>query len=92
MTSPKISVVIPTINRHEILDQTVASLLDQTCTGQEIIVVDQSESAADCTSGPLSDPRVRYFRVSRRGSPRGRNYGIARARAEIVFSGDDDII
>lgn len=92
MPTPAISVVIPTLGRPRVLVDTVASLLRQTCSHQEIIIVDQSDNRAPLDTGPLADPRVRYFRVDFRGSPAARNYAIVRARAPVVFSGDDDII
>lgn len=89
---PALSAVIPTLGRQDVLAQTLESLLAQTCEDHEIIVVDQSETPADGAAGALTDRRVRYFHVCFRGSPAARNFGIDRARSEIVFSGDDDIL
>jgi GT2 family glycosyltransferase len=90
----KISVVIPTRNRHEPLLGTLASLMNQTWRDYEIIVVDQSPQphpeVEAMTRNPA--PNVRYFRMDSVGSPAARNYGIEWAEGDVVLSCDDDII
>ena len=54
-----ISVIIPTINRHSDLRNTIVDLLKQTHRKFEIIVVDQS-SSIDCKEMLALDKRIRY--------------------------------
>jgi GT2 family glycosyltransferase len=95
--APKLSVIIPTLGRPDYLWSTVRQLLRQSFADFEIFVIDQSESAeADLAAQRFivgcPDPRVRYVRLSTKGSPNAKNEGIALARAEILLFLDDDVI
>lgn len=93
---PDISVVIPTRNRSEFLADAVASVLNQTHSPLEVIVVD--DASADATPDTLarladSDPRVRSIRhPGARGAPAARNTGIAASCGTVVAFLDDDCI
>ncbi len=90
---PKISVVIPTYNRAEKVRQTVESVLAQTVTDLEVIVVD--DGSQDDTQGILNEAfgsRIRYFRQANQGASVARNKGIELARGEwIAFLDSDDL-
>ena len=93
MADPKVSVIIPTYNRAAMLPRAVDSVLAQTFTDFELLIVD--DCSADETSdvvARLDDSRIRAFRHRRnRGSAATRNTGIANARGEyIAFLDDDD--
>ncbi len=95
---PRISVIIPTKNRRDLLVQTLASVVAQTEGDWEAIVVD--DGSTDGTLGYLraaarEDERIRVLR--RRGPIGGacvaRNQGLAAARSDtIVFLDSDDIL
>jgi glycosyltransferase involved in cell wall biosynthesis len=91
MTStPDVSVVIPTRDRHELLTRAVAGALAQRGVDVEVIVVDDgSREPIEC--GP--DPRVRVVRHDvARGVATARNRGIAEALAPwVAFLDDDDL-
>jgi glycosyltransferase involved in cell wall biosynthesis len=62
--APKVSVVIPTYNRSELLRRTLQSVLDQTFTDFEVIVSDNAST--DDTAEVMAsfdDPRVQYTRL-----------------------------
>ena len=89
----KVSIIIATYNRAALLPRAIKSVLAQTFTDYELIIVD------DCSSddtweivGDFTDPRIRVFRhETNRGAAATRNTGIARARGEyITFLDDDD--
>jgi glycosyltransferase involved in cell wall biosynthesis len=86
-------VVLPTFNRLYCLPRAVESVLRQTFTDIELIVVDDGSS--DGTMDYLrtvSDPRLRVLRheVNKHGAA-ARNTGIAAARAPwIAFQDSDD--
>jgi glycosyltransferase involved in cell wall biosynthesis len=90
-TTPRLSVIIATKQRHEMLARSVEAILRQDYPDFEVIVVDASPSA--CESLP-ADPRVRYFCLP--DAPRNRNwqrnYGIARSTGAIAVLPDDDVI
>lgn len=89
-----ISVVIPTINRAEVLVDTVKDLLEQDFDRYEIIVVDQSNEINEVVVGLLHESPVpaRYFKADNfRGLPQARNFGWQQAVHDIVLYIDDDI-
>jgi glycosyltransferase involved in cell wall biosynthesis len=91
--NPKISVVIPTYNRAEKVPKTIESVLSQTFSDLEIIVVDDGSS--DGTGQILRETfgdRIRYYFQPNKGVSEARNKGIAEARGEwIAFLDSDDI-
>lgn len=92
--SPFFSVIIPTRNRAGLLDQAIGSVLGQTFTDFELLVVD--DHSTDDTQTRLAgydDPRLTYFLNDHsRGGAGARNAGIARTRGQwITFLDDDDI-
>lgn len=90
--NPKVSVVIPTYNRAEKVQKGIASVLAQTFTDIEIVVVDDGSS--DDTEGILKKvfgSRIRYFYQPNQGVSAARNRGIAEACGEwIAFLDSDD--
>ena len=88
-----ISVVIPTLNRWQLLDECLASVAAQTDTDWEAIVVNDGSDEPD-TSGvreKWSDPRFHWIdHKERRGLAAARNTGIAAAHHPLVFTLDND--
>ena len=92
LENPKVSVIVPTHNRADLLPRAIASVLAQTCGDYEILIVDDcsSDDTLDVVAG-LSDPRIRSFRHDRnRGQSAAINTGIANALGEYVGFLDDD--
>jgi glycosyltransferase involved in cell wall biosynthesis len=92
MSAPRVSVVLPTYNRAATLPTAIRSVLDQTQSDLELIVVD--DGSADGTTAvveAIADPRLRYVRLDRRhGAAAARNAGIGRAKGELVAFQDSD--
>ena len=93
-TNPFFSVVIPTHTRSALLAQAIQSVLSQTFTDFELIVVD--DHSTDETQKQLAhydDPRLTYLLNDHsRGGAGARNAGIARAQGQwIAFLDDDDV-
>ena len=86
--SPRLTVVIPTRNRHDQVGGAVGSALAQTMAGVEVVVVD------DASSPPVevpADPRVRVVRLERHGGlSAARNAGAAAATGRWLTFLDDD--
>ena len=88
-----VTVVVPTLNRGEVLVATVRDLLEQNHRPLEILVVDQSdEQDPELLELRQANPGVVTYRhVAFRGLPVARNYGWMNARHEAVIYVDDDV-
>lgn len=91
---PTVSVVMATHNRAKLLTRAVLSVLAQTYTGWELIVVD--DASTDSTTqvvASFADARIRYLRNERSLRAAGaRNVGIRAAGPTqfLAFLDDDD--
>ncbi len=92
MIFPEVSVVIPTFNRADLLPQAIDSVLSQSYTDFELIVVD--DGSTDSTQEVLSPYRgkIRYLFQENRGVSAARNLGVKVARGRyICFLDSDDL-
>jgi glycosyltransferase involved in cell wall biosynthesis len=89
----KVSVVVPTYNRAHTIRRCLASILGQTVSPNEVIVVDDA-STDDTTSvvKSISDERLRLITMpSHKGAQAARNVGIKNAQGDhIAFLDSDD--
>jgi glycosyltransferase involved in cell wall biosynthesis len=88
-----VSVIIPTRNRSHLVECAVQSVLRQTWTDLEVIVViDGSDPSTVEVLKQISDPRLRVILLpASGGAPRARNTGIQAAQGEwVAFLDDDD--
>lgn len=86
------SVVIPTYNRRNTIARAVRSVLNQTFSDFELIIVDDAsqDDTAEIIEG-FHDPRIAYIRHPvQKGGPAARNTGIASARAKFIAFQDSD--
>lgn len=88
-----VSVIIPTINRAEVLLDTLEDILKQNFESFEVIIVDQSDQINEKAIQLLKNPTVvsRYFKGHFKGLPQARNYGLQKAAYDIILYIDDDI-
>lgn len=89
MSAFRVSVVIPTCDRGELLQRCLDCVLHQTLMPAEVILVDNGYAAAIYSL----DKRVTWIRTSPRiGPSRARNAGVRAASADLVaFLDDDDL-
>ena len=88
---PRFSVVIPTYNRRTFVVKAIDSVLNQTCTDYELIVVD--DGSTDGTKQALEryGEKICFLRQDNAGVSAARNAGIRQARGEwIAFLDSDD--
>lgn len=96
MSSPLVSVVMPTFNRQALLQLAVESVLNQTIDDFELLVVDDASTdgtAAWVSKKATSDKRIRLLRLDvNRGCNAARNLAIGQARGcYVAFLDDDDL-
>lgn len=89
---PRVSVVIPTRNRPELVRRAVESVLSQTVEDFELIVViDGPDLRTVAVLSEMHERRLRYFELPRNvGAAEARNEGIRQARTDWIALLDDD--
>ncbi len=87
---PKVSVVIPTYNYAQYIEEAIGSVLAQTYRDYEIIVVD--DGSTDDTKGIISQygPDVKYIYQKNQGTCAARNTGIRNSKGEYIAILDSD--
>jgi glycosyltransferase involved in cell wall biosynthesis len=90
---PKVSVVIPAYNAMTYLPKAVESVLRQTFTNFEVLIIDDGSSDHIVPwASQVEDHRVRLISQENQGLPGARNTGIAHAQGEyIAFLDADDL-
>ena len=84
---PRLSVITPTYNQAEFIEDTIKSVLSQSFEDFEYIIVD---SCSDDGTEEIvrkyekKDPRILYIREKDRGQADGINKGLRRAKGDVV--------
>ena len=91
--APKVSVIMPAYKVEAYVGRAVESILAQTLTDIELLVVD--DGSPDNTGAILDgyaarDPRMRVFHRENSGAPAARNFAMDQARGEYLFFLDGD--
>lgn len=91
---PRVTVIIPTYDWSSVLPFSIGSVLAQTFTDFELLVIgdgctDDSQQVVES----IADPRVRWINIARTGHQSGpNNEGLRQARGEIIaYLGHDDL-
>jgi ADP-heptose:LPS heptosyltransferase/glycosyltransferase involved in cell wall biosynthesis len=93
VSSPRVSLVVSTVNRAGELTRLMDSLLGQEFKDFEILVVDQNcdDRVVPILEGYQSRLNIRRFQtLARYGISSGRNDGWRRARGDVILFPDDD--
>jgi glycosyltransferase involved in cell wall biosynthesis len=89
--APRVSVVIGCWNNAETLPRAIESVLSQTVSEIELIVVDDgSTDETPEVVGAVEDPRLRYLPLEHMGISRSLNRGLDAAAAPVVAIQDAD--
>lgn len=92
----KISVIVPVYNSVPYLRRCIDSILSQTFTDYELLLVDDGStdgSGSICDGYAARDNRVKVFHKANGGVSSARNVGLANAKGEwIAFCDSDDMV
>ena len=90
---PKISVIIPVYNSEKFLSRCIDSVLTQTFTDLELLLIDdgsQDKSGLICDKFASQDSRIRVWHKENGGVSSARNLGLVNANGEWVTFVDSD--
>ena len=87
-----VSVIVPTYNGPEFLKAAIESVLAQSYSELEVVVVDDGSTDNTAEVVQRFESRVRYIHQSNAGTAAARNTGIRAARGEVIaFLDHDDL-
>lgn len=95
---PEISCVMPTRNRANFIGETIESIINQTFTDWELIIVDDHSDVVDNTEKIVSkfkNNKINYFRLPDAngiGIASARNFGTMMAKGKYIAVTDSDDI
>lgn len=88
---PYISVVISLYNKEKHIQSTIESVLAQSFVDFEIVVVnDGSKDDSEAVVKSISDTRIRFYSQENQGVSAARNFGIEKAKADLIAFLDAD--
>ena len=93
MKDPVVSIIVPIYNSEQYLPQCLDSILSQTYTDFELLLVDdgsKDQSGAICDEYAMKDPRVRVFHKENGGVSAARNLALQEARGKYICFCDSD--
>lgn len=92
----KISFIVPIYNSEKFLDECIKSIINQTYTKWELILVNDgsTDNSEDiCLSYMKCDSRIKYYKKKNGGVSSARNFGIDNSSGEfLTFIDSDDFI
>ncbi len=90
-----VSIITPSYNTAGFIEETVKSVLSQTYTDWEMLIVDDcsTDNTDEVVAPYLSDPRIRYLKNEKNsGAAVSRNYALREAKGKwIAFLDSDDL-
>src|SRR4030095_2355410 len=90
--NPKVSIIIPTFNRARLIMETIESILDQTYSNWEIIIIDDgSNDDTEDMILQLKNERIHFIKAGRIGiGGKIKNIGLGKASGELIAFNDSD--
>ncbi len=88
-----ISIIIPTHNRAHLISRAIQSVIEQTYTNWELIIVDDgsTDNTENVLQPFLKDDRIKYVKKENSGAAHSRNVGVEKASGDwITFLDSDD--
>jgi len=94
-----VSIIIPTCNRDDLIEETIISVLSQTYNNIEVIIVDDHSSETTITNVKsilnkyLSQATIRFIENEGKGACAARNTGFRHSNGQYIqFFDDDDLM
>ncbi len=87
---PLVSVIMPLYNKRPYVRRAVESILSQTYSRWELIIVDDGSTDGSTDEVPQDDPRIILFRQNNSGPAAARNRAVGRAGGELITFIDAD--
>ena len=92
----KVSIIVPVFNAEQYLEDTLNSIVNQTYSNLEILLVDDgsTDSSVDiCDTYARNDDRIHVYHIENIGASRARNYAVDRITGDwVAFIDSDDIV
>ena len=91
-----LSLIVVTFGRKTEPLECIAQIVDQECSAFEVVLVDNNENKSTSEYiaerlNKIDDSRIRYFKTPKNlGVTGGRNFGISKAKGDILVFIDDD--
>lgn len=91
MNQPKVSIVLVTYNRANYLRETIASIIAQTYTNWELLIIDNGsdDNTEDIIKG-IAYPRIAYQKINKQKLGPAKNVALAEAIGDLIALMDDD--
>lgn len=92
--NPEISVIIPFYNASEFIVETIESVINQSFTNWEIVLVNDgsTDNSVDKVSKYLSE-RIKLYNQTNKGVSTARNYGFLKSKGNyVVYLDADDLL
>lgn len=89
---PRISIIVPTYNRAAFIEEAITSVLEQTESDWELLIVDDgsTDDTRSILEPFLSDTRIHYQYQQNQGQPAAQNKALESARGEFICFLDSD--
>ncbi|TGN41527.1 glycosyltransferase [Marinobacter confluentis] len=89
---PHVSIITPTFNRADFIEQAVDSVLKQSYQNFELLIIDDgsTDDTKERLATVLEDARVHYFYQANQGQSVARNLALSRASGDLVCFLDSD--
>lgn len=88
-----VSVIIPVYNSELFIDETMLSVINQSYSKLEIILIDDGSmdnSGILCENWALKDNRISVWHIDNCGPSKARNFGISKATGNYILPVDSD--
>lgn len=89
---PLVSIITPSYNRKDFIDEAIDSVLAQTYDNWELIIVDDgsTDGTKDHIRHYLEDERIKYFYQENQGQSVARNFALTKAKGSLISFLDSD--